>query len=169
MKLIIDFAVLISVLTLIAVIIRKLKNQKDCNPLEVYPYEPKRILTSPEQVLFHRLLKALPEHIILTQVQYSGFLKVKDGFQHNKFHPKIRQKSIDFLVCNTDFTAIAAIELDEKSHDTEKRKLSDDFKNKAILESGLKLHRWRVEKIPSIEEIKRIIMEKEFPITKTSI
>jgi hypothetical protein len=34
-----------------------------------WPFYAKKPLSPPEQVLYHRLVKALPEHIVLAQVQ----------------------------------------------------------------------------------------------------
>jgi hypothetical protein len=39
-----------------------------------WPFYVKRLLTQPEQVLYHRLVKSLPKHVVLAQVQVSGFL-----------------------------------------------------------------------------------------------
>lgn len=36
-----------------------------------WPYYAKKALTVPEQILYFRLVKALPEHIVLAQVQLS--------------------------------------------------------------------------------------------------
>jgi hypothetical protein len=40
----------------------------------LWPFYLKRVLTQPEQVLYHRLVKALPNHIVLAQVQVSRVL-----------------------------------------------------------------------------------------------
>ena len=66
------------------VVLRLLKpgGQRDTSS-EPWPFYPKRPLTSPEQVLYHRLVKALPDNIVLAQVQVSRVLGVKKG---NNFH-----------------------------------------------------------------------------------
>jgi hypothetical protein len=48
-----------------------------------WPFYVKRLLSQPEQVLYHRLVKALPNHIVLAQVQLSRVIGVKKGF---RFH-----------------------------------------------------------------------------------
>jgi hypothetical protein len=49
-----------------------------------WPFYVKKPLTQPEQVLYHRLVKALPDHIVLAQVQVSRVLGVKKGSSFNE-------------------------------------------------------------------------------------
>ena len=42
---------------------------------EIWPFYAKRPLSTPEQVLYFRLVEALPEHIILAQVQTITLLR----------------------------------------------------------------------------------------------
>ena len=46
---------------------------------EVWPFYAKKPLSQPEQILYFRLVQALPAHIILAQVQLSRLLGVKKG------------------------------------------------------------------------------------------
>ena len=41
----------------------------------LWPFQVKRPLTSPEQVLYWRLVKALPDNMVLAQVQLDGAIK----------------------------------------------------------------------------------------------
>ena len=66
----------------------------------------------PEQLLYHRLVRALPEHIVLAQVQASRVLGVKKGYRFHEWSNRINRLSYDFVVCGKDSTVIAAIELD---------------------------------------------------------
>lgn len=76
-----------------------------------WPFYAKKLLTQPEQVLYHRLLKALPEHIVLAQVQLSRVLGVKLGHNFHEWNNSINRMSLDFVVCLKDSTIVAAIEL----------------------------------------------------------
>jgi len=55
----------------------------------------KPLLTRCEQLLYGRLVRAFPGHIILSHVTLSRLLNV------------------DFMVCRADFTPLAAIEIDD--------------------------------------------------------
>jgi hypothetical protein len=113
-----------------------------------WPFYLKRPLTEPEQVLYHRLVKALPEHIVLAQVQVSRVLGVKKGSNFNEWNNRINRLSYDFVVCAKDSTVLAAIELDDKSHESTRRSATDDKKNKATAAAGLRLIRWNVKAMP---------------------
>jgi len=70
------------------------------------PFYARKLLTAPEQVLYHRLTKALPECIVLSQVQLSravGVKKINDAFRYAN---RITQKSLDFVVCLPDGTIV---------------------------------------------------------------
>ena len=82
-----------------------------------WPFYAKKPLTQPKQILYHRLVSALPECMVLAQVQLSQVLGVKKGFNYYEWHNRINRMSIDFLVCLKDATVVAAIELDDKTHE----------------------------------------------------
>ncbi|ACA12017.1 DUF2726 domain-containing protein [Xylella fastidiosa subsp. multiplex] len=118
-----------------------------------WPFYPKRVMSDPEQVLYWRLIEALPDRIVLCQVQLSRFLGVRRGHQRHWFN-RINQKSADFVVCAKDSSVIAVIELDDATHLRESRKKADFDKSKAIENAGLRLIRWDVSAIPSTHQIR---------------
>jgi len=120
-----------------------------------WPFYVKRPLTQPEQVLYHRLVKALPNHVILAQVQVSRVLGVRKGFKFNEWNNRINRLSYDFLICGKDSTVIAAIELDDKSHESAHRIDTDAKKSKATTDAGLRLVRWHVKSLPDEQMIRR--------------
>jgi hypothetical protein len=119
-----------------------------------WPFYVRKPLSQPEQVLYHRLIRAMPEHIVLAQVQVSRVLGVKKGFRFHEWNNRINRLSYDFVVCGKDSTVIAAIELDDKSHERASRARTDDKKNKATADAGLRLVRWNVRALPSEEAIR---------------
>jgi hypothetical protein len=121
---------LLIVLALIAVITLKKKGLLSGASSE-WPFYAKRPLSQPEQVLYHRLISALPDHIILAQVQVSRVLGVKKGFNFHEWNNRINRLSYDFVVCTKDSSVLAAIELDDKSHEKESRAETDKKKERA--------------------------------------
>src|ERR1700676_5803384 len=63
----------------------------------LWPFYVKHLLTQPEQVLYHRLVKALPNHIVLAQVQVSRVLGVKKGSRFHEWNNRINRMSYDFV------------------------------------------------------------------------
>lgn len=118
-----------------------------------WPFYGKKVLTPPEQILYFRLLDALPDHVILAQVQLSRFLGVKKGHNFHAWNNRINRMSADFLICQKDSSVVAAIELDDSTHEKKKRKEADQKKDAAIAAAGIPMVRWKVTEIPSVEEI----------------
>jgi very-short-patch-repair endonuclease len=113
-----------------------------------WPFYAKRPLSAPEQVLYFRLVKALPEHIVLAQVQLSRFLGVKKGNNSQSWLNRINRMSADFVVCQKDATVLAVIELDDASHRGERRVAADAKKDKSLASAGIRLVRWQVRSLP---------------------
>jgi hypothetical protein len=133
-------------LAIVAIIFAKLKQRGGLSDGEAaWPFYAKKPLTQPEQVLYHRLVNALPDHIVLAQVQLSRILGVKQGNNFHEWNNRINRMSLDFVVCGKDASIIAAIELDDKTHEKASRK---DKKNKALSSAGVKLVRWQVNALP---------------------
>src|SRR5690349_5065145 len=121
-----------------------LRRTKQSRAEGTWPFFAKKPLSQPEQVLYFRLLHALPEHIVLAQVQLSRILGVKKGDNYQSWLNRINQLSADFVVCAKDATVLAVVELDDASHQGERRREADARKTRAVEAAGLRLVRWSV-------------------------
>ena len=120
-------------------------------------YEARKPLTEPEQVLYWRLREAMPECVILSQVSFSRFLGPAgaDAKMRRSLFASISQKTVDFLVCLPDFTLVAAVELDDGTHDRAR-----DARRDAILGSaGVHVVRLSVRDIPSADYLRSIFLK----------
>jgi len=120
-----------------------------------WPFYAKKPLSEPEQVLYHRLVAALPECIVLAQVQLSRVLGVKKGFSVNEWNNRINRMSLDFVVCLKDSTVVAAIELDDKTHGATSRVAADAKKDRALAAAAIPVVRWNVTSLPDEATIRR--------------
>jgi very-short-patch-repair endonuclease len=145
--------ILIVVFAVVALFVLKNKKTSTADD-KPWPYYAKKPLTQPEQVLYHRLVSAMPECIVLAQVQLSQVLGVKKGFKFNEWNNRINRMSLDYLVCLKDSTIVAAVELDEKSHEKQSRIEADKKKNKALSDAGITIIRWNVSDLPDEEKIR---------------
>ena len=146
--------ILILALILIAVLVFKRMRLRAGGSDGTWPFYVRRPLSQPEQVLYHRLIRALPNHIVLAQVQVSRVLGVKKGSNFNEWNNRINRLSYDFVVCGKDSAVLAAIELDDRSHESKSRAAVDERKNKATADAGLRLIRWQVGALPDEEAIR---------------
>jgi Protein of unknown function (DUF2726) len=119
-----------------------------------WPFYSKRPLSQVEQVLYHRLVAALPEHIVLAQVPLSRVIGVKKGFSARGWLNRINRMSFDFVVCLKDSTVMAAIELDDRSHESADRVQADVKKSRAASSAGIRLVRWNVKGLPDPDDIR---------------
>jgi hypothetical protein len=158
-----------SVLAVFAVALAVLKRRGALGTGDTpWPFYPKKPLTQPEQILYHRLVAALPEHIVLAQVQLSRVLGVKKGFNFHQWNNRINRMSLDFVVCLKDSTVVAAIELDDRTHEKASRVEADAKKKKALSAAGVALVRWSVSALPDENAIRRALASEERPVHHSS-
>ncbi len=125
---------------------------------QAWPFYAKKPLSQPEQVLYFRLVQALPEHIILAQVQLSRLLGVKKGNNYQAWFNRINRMSADFVVCNKDSSIVAVIELDDATHQKEDRQAADAKKDKALASANVRVIRWQARAIPDVANIQSTFM-----------
>lgn len=136
------------------------------------PYLSKNPLTPTETMFYHQLVEALPDFIVLAQVQLSSFLEVDSSRIEWKdrqrwFNP-IAQQSVDYLICQKDFSIIAAVELDDKSHNGVKSIERDTKKNNNLHAANVPLIRWHAEAMPEAETIRLAVFNHAYePTTST--
>ena len=141
--------VAIALVVLLAIVFAFLKRREESGASDApWPFYAKKPLTQPEQILYHRLVTAMPECIVLAQVQLSRVLGVKKGFSFNQWNNRINRMSLDFCVCLKDSTVVAAVELDDKTHEKGSRIEADAKKEKALSAAGIALVRWNVNALP---------------------
>ena len=120
------------------------------------PYTRRNLMTHTELAVYDILLDALPDYMVFTQVQASRVLASPDNYWFNF----ISRWSYDFVICRaTDSAPIAAIEIDDTSHNRPDRIATDARKDKATTAAGVALIRWKVGQTPSKREILKLIQK----------
>jgi very-short-patch-repair endonuclease len=148
------FAVLI-----IALLLGATKSRGDgINFKERWPLEAKQqVLSERERVLFHRLQQALPGHVVLAQVQLIQILKFPRGKRTHALFNRICRLSLDFVILRPDTSIVAAVELDDVTHERADRQAADARKTHALQSAGIQLVRWNAKAIPDLQTIKGTI------------
>ena len=145
---------MILVAAIAAVLLFALRMKKETTK-GTWPFYERHVMSKTEQVLYFRLVEALPECIVLAQVQLSQVLGVKKGNNSRQWLNRIDRKSLDYLICLKNCSVVAAIELDDSTHERNDRKKADQDKESALQSAGVKLIRWQAKKLPDIETIRR--------------
>jgi len=104
----------------------------------------KPLLTRSEQLLYARLVRAFPGHVILAHVALSRLLVA------------------NFLVCRPDFTAVAAVELDEpaaESIDAQRSAMRHKYRRKdlQLQAAGVKVVRIAAHDLPDERALKSLV------------
>ena len=114
-----------------------------------WPLKAKRqLLSERERALYQLLVQSLPNHIVLAQVQLLQVLKFQTGRRTQAIFNRFNQLSIDFLIINPDTSIVAAVELDDATHASEKRRQADARKDHALKSAGVPLIRWSAKSLP---------------------
>lgn len=127
------------------------------------PYKKQQYLFSkPENEFFRLLRKALEgqDLVVFGKVRLSDVLAVSGNKDRQKYWNKIQAKHVDFLICNEEyFNPLAAVELDDSSHERPDRVQRDDFLNKAFDSAELPLLRLPVRFSYSLKEVRQKVFE----------
>ena len=157
LKLFILFVIILVFVLIIGRFYKKL--HRSITNEDVWPYYVRRPLGAAEQVLYHRLVNALPDHIVLAQVSASRILNVKPSHDFNEWNKRIHQLNYDFVVCKKNFNVVAVIELDDVKHHFFSQQDIDNLKNKLCKDAGLRLIRWHVKLLPDEASIQAAFSE----------
>lgn len=130
----------------------------------VYNYKRKDFLMSRAEHEFFDILVSIvgSQYYIFPQIHLSTILDNKvvgqnwrGAFRH------IDEKSVDFVICDKSYIKpLLAIELDDRTHDQEKRKDRDSEVERILNNAGLSLLRIGNNGHFDREEIKRTVLEK---------
>jgi len=116
---------------------------KDEGPL---PYQAKKYFFSHSEQEFLRILNESIDrqrYLIFPKVRLADFIEVTvKGKEYQGWWNKIRSKHVDFLIWDVQQNKIAlAIELDGRSHGSEKMQERDEFVNRLYEQIHMKLER----------------------------
>ncbi|PHV12455.1 DUF2726 domain-containing protein [Chitinimonas sp. BJB300] len=161
--------ILLAVLLLAAFAIKTSK-ESDGGKGENWPLVVKRPLSQPEQVLYYRLIEALPGFVILPQVSLSRFLDVKKGVKNPmSWLNRVNRMSVDYLVCSPAMQIVAVIELDDASHKRPNRIKADETKKRVLTTAGIHIIRWHVQSLPKVSAIEaRLQLAPEMPLASVN-
>jgi hypothetical protein len=164
--------IVLSVVVLALVAVGALSLLRRPRPAKALPVTAKPLLSRPEQVLYGRLVRAFPGHVILAQVALSQMLVVAragaDGSAQSIAN-RFRQLVADFVVCMPDFTAVAVIELDDSSHHRNAQRERDQRKDQFLQAAGIKVIRIAVADIPSEAALKALVAAMPVTLPATQL
>lgn len=131
-------------------------------------YQKRKILTANETEFYNRMVGALPDYVVHTQIAMSALIEPRvdrtiNGSDYMRLRSKISQKYVDFVVCKPGkLEVVAIVELDDITHDLEKDALRDEMLEGAFYN----VVRWHSRKKPDKEEILKTIKKLDGQLAK---
>ena len=123
---------------------------------EPLPYKKKGRLLSNTELSFYQVLKSISagRFAICAKVRMADILTIGHTRNYYRHFNRIAQKHIDFLLCNPDtMEIIAAIELDDSSHNSGSRQDRDYFVKTALDAAQIPLIRFPARRTYNTQEI----------------
>ncbi|WP_150553565.1 DUF2726 domain-containing protein [Pandoraea soli] len=125
--------------------------------IDASAYYAVKPLTATEQAFFRLIESSLPGHVVLAQVDIKRIVRTKRNKRHEHFN-RVAQLSLDYVICRRDFSVVAAIELDDPSHDRQRQRTRDEKKNAVMRAIGVRLVRFDVRRYPSESEVRKQVL-----------
>lgn len=143
------YIILIIIIVIFALIIKQKEEPKQEIKVaqnETLPYRKKNLFTKSEYKFYMQLNKISAEEnlTVFPKVRLEDFIEVttEESKAKLKYRGHIKSRHVDFLICNEKLNILAAIELDDASHNTKKARETDSFKDK--LYSTIKIPLYRI-------------------------
>jgi hypothetical protein len=150
-----DIKTILTIISILVIVLvaRVLENhiQNRKNPIKSetqYRYQKKYYFFTKNELYFYKhLLSITSKHniTIFAKPRLADIIEPeKNSKNWNASFAKIKSKHVDFLLCeNPQIKPLLVIELDDKSHDTEKGQQRDKFVDEALEKCGIKTLRMR--------------------------
>ena len=135
------------------------KQMQYINTNGFYPYKERKLLTNNEYKFYYNLVQLADKYNLSVQVK----MRLADIIEeYMSYFGKIKSKHIDFVLTHKyTMQMIAAIELDDKSHQKQNRIERDAFVNNALTAAGIDFIRSYNFNINSLEPIIVYILRKK--------
>lgn len=130
-------------------------------------YKPRKLMTENEEEFFGRLVAALPDHYIFTQVAMSALLEPASSDKKTAYSDRLRiaQQRVDYVVCNKRCEIIAVVELDDRTHSRAKDQLRDD----RLKQAGIRTVRFQARQKPQADTLRVSILQLSQPEERKSL
>lgn len=125
-------------------------------PGVAWPFFARKPLVGPEQVLYQRLVTALPGYIVLSNVPVSSVLGIKRGHSAVIWIRRIRSLQYDFVVFSKDATVLVAIEIEDGARTVKDFSSAAQIKARASTAAGVRLLLWQSRALPEHAEIQAV-------------
>ena len=121
-------------------------------------YVKKDYLLTKTELKFYKSLKQITDELNLVICPQVTLYQIVNNKNYKDFN-KIKSKTIDFVITESNLKIKLCVELDDYTHTRDKRIKRDEFINKLFSDLGIKLIRIPVQNYYNLEELKNKIQE----------
>lgn len=123
------------------------------------PYAKRKYFFSAAERSFYEVLRrVIPEHTVFAKVRLADVIRVPKGTDAWRAHQnRIDRKHLDFVICDANLAPVAAVELDDSSHESEERRERDEFVDAALAAAGVPIIHVRVARGYELDELRALL------------
>jgi hypothetical protein len=137
--------------------------------IQAWPPQAVRVMTLGERQAYEVLKRALPGHVILSQVPLSRFISVPTRNPYQLWLQRAGRLAVDLLVCDYSSRAVAAVEV--RTVDESKRSAKRHQRLVQVLRAaGVQVFEWDEDDLPDVVDARELFIPKsEAPEAPTKI
>ncbi len=127
--------------------------------IQAWPPQAVRVMTLGERQAYEVLKRALPGHVILSQVPLSRFISVPTRNPYTLWLQRAGRLAVDLLVCDYSTRAIAAVEV--RTVDESKRSAKRHQRLVQVLRAaGVQVLEWDEDNLPDVVAARELFIPK---------
>jgi hypothetical protein len=127
--------------------------------VQAWPPQAVRVMTLGERQAFEILRRALPGHVVLSQVPLSRFISVPTRNPYQQWLQRAGRLAVDILVCDFSSRAVAAIEV-RTTEESQRAAKRHQRLIEVLRAAGIEVHEWNEDDLPSIAEARELFLPK---------
>jgi Protein of unknown function (DUF2726) len=135
------------------------QREEGLDTIQAWPPQAVRVMTLGERQAYEVLKRALPGHVILSQVPLSRFISVPTRNPYHLWLQRAGRLAVDLLVCDYSSRAVAAVEV--RTADESKRSAKRHQRLVQVLRAaGVQVLEWDEDNLPEVVNARELFIPK---------
>ncbi len=135
------------------------QREEGLDTIQAWPPQAVRVMTLGERQAYEVLKRALPGHVILSQVPLSRFISVPTRNPYTLWLQRAGRLAVDLLVCDYSSRAVAAVEV--RTADESKRSAKRHERLVQVLRAaGVQVLEWDEDNLPDVVDARELFIPK---------
>lgn len=135
------------------------QREEGLDTIQAWPPQAVRVMTLGERQAYEVLKRALPGHVILSQVPLSRFISVPTRNPYQMWLQRAGRLAVDLLVCDYSSRAVAAVEV--RTADESKRSAKRHQRLVEVLRAaGVQVLEWDEDNLPDVVGARGLFIPK---------